>query len=69
MCEDLGWKLAVGFDPESDCFTLEVNGVPVMNLPFQATAALAGPQIFFGSATITLNDQVIEFHNNQWSST
>ena len=57
------------FDPESDCFTLEVNGVPVMNLPFQATAALAGPQIIYGSSIITLNDQVIEFPNNQWSST
>ena len=45
MFEDLGWKLAVGFDPESNCFTLEVNGVPVMKLPFQATAALSGPQI------------------------
>ena len=69
MFEDLGWKLAMGFDPESDCFTLEVNGVPVMNLPFQATAALAGPQIISYFSTITLNDQVIEFHNNQWSST
>ena len=41
--DELSWKLSVNFDPEEDCFTLNVNDEPIMDLPYQATSAPSAP--------------------------
>ena len=63
--DELGWKLAVGYDPDGDCFTIHVNDVPFMSIPFQATAAPDGPQII-ENGSIVLNDEEILI-DKQWS--
>ena len=57
MYADLGWKLSVNFDPEEDNFTLSINDVPVMELPYQASSAPDAPQLIMNNSKIWLNDQ------------
>ena len=33
LYDELGWKLAVGFDPACASFTLHVNDVPFLGIP------------------------------------
>ena len=35
--DELNWKFSLGFDPDDDHFTLRVNDVNIMDLPYQAS--------------------------------
>ena len=69
MYTELGWKLAVKFDPEEDSFTLAVNDVDVMDLPYQATSAPDAPQLVMNNSKIRLNNEHIEMARKEWSIT
>ena len=55
---ELEWKLSVGYDYANSIFTLFINGVPYLELPYQAEVAPTGPQNI-ERGTIALNDKVI----------
>ena len=50
--DELNWKLSVGIDLAGGCFTLSVNDVPFMSLPYQATISPDGPQIQYDSGRV-----------------
>ena len=57
----------MNFDPEEDCFTLNVNDEPIMDLPYQATSAPSAPQLIMNNSKIYLNDEDIEMVRKEWS--
>ena len=57
----------MGFNPDDDCFTLNVNDVPVMDLPYQATSAPSAPQLIMNNSKIYLNGEQIEMVRKEWS--
>ena len=54
QARDPDWKLRFGYDQEKAMFTLAINGVPFLLLPYQATTEPQGPQNI-ESGQITLN--------------
>ena len=60
MYNELNWKFSVNYDPKLDMFTLSVNDVDVMKLPYQASTAPTEPELIMNNSKIYLNEKQIE---------
>ena len=56
-----GWKFRVDFDQESKFYTLEVNDIAFVALPYQASITPIGPQLLEKESIIVLNGKAIDF--------